>query len=89
MKQAADSTTTSTPGVGAPLTAGAIGLTLLDTAWRIAIPVILFAGAGIFADRSLGTKPWLTMLATVLGFAIAGVLLKKQLEAVEREGRKK
>lgn len=85
MKQAAAHPTTSTAGGKSPFTAGAIGLTLLDTTWRIAVPVILFAGLGIFADRSLGTKPWLTLLAVVIGFVFAGLLLKKQLEASERE----
>lgn len=88
MKPAAAKTTNSDSGK-APFTAGVLGLTFLDTTWRMATPVIVFVIGGIIADRSFGTKPWLTLLAVVLGFAVSGVLLKKQLEAVEREERKK
>lgn len=72
-----------------PFTAGVIGSTLIDTAWRIAVPVILFAGIGIFADLKLGTKPWITLAAVVVGFVISGWLVKRQIEAVEREEQKK
>lgn len=89
MKQAADKTTTNTDSGNTAFTAGVIGLTFLDTTWRIAAPVILFVAVGIFADLKLGTKPWLTLLAVVLGFVAAGWLVKKQIEAVEREERKK
>ena len=56
-----------------------IGRELADTTWRIAVPVILFAGAGIYIDRTWGTKPWLTLAGTVVGFIIAGLLVKRQL----------
>jgi membrane-bound ClpP family serine protease len=88
MKQAADNTTTNKASGKTPFTAGIIGLTFLDTTWRIAVPVVLFAAIGIFADLRLGTKPWLTLLGVVLGFVAAGWLVKKQIEAVEREERK-
>ncbi len=85
MKQAADYTTTNTAGGKAPFTAGIIGLTFLDTTWRIVTPVLFFTILGIIADRSLGTKPWLTIIVAVpLGFVFAALLVKRQLEAVER-----
>ncbi len=56
--------------------------TFADTTWRIAVPVVLFALGGIYADINLGTKPWLTLLAVVIGFALAGVLVKRQLTSV-------
>lgn len=89
MKQAADHTTTSTPGGNVSFAAGIVGMTFLDTTWRIAVPVLVFAGVGIFADLKLGTKPWITLAAVVAGFVIAGWLVKKQIEAVEREERRK
>jgi F0F1-type ATP synthase assembly protein I len=89
MKQAAVKTTHSASGK-APFTAGIIGLTFLDTTWRIVTPVILFTVVGIVADRSLGTKPWLTILVAVpVGFVFAGLLIKRQLEAVERSEKHK
>lgn len=84
MKQAAATTTTSSPGGKGQFTVGVIGLTFLDTTWRILTPVLLFTVLGIVADRTLGTKPWLTILVAVpLGFVFAVLLVKRQLEAVE------
>jgi F0F1-type ATP synthase assembly protein I len=90
MKQAAAPTTTNSTGGKAPFAAGIIGLTFLDTTWRIVTPVLLFTVLGIVADRSLGTKPWLTIIIAVpTGFVFAALLVKRQLEAVEKEERKK
>lgn len=88
MKPAAAKTTGTASGK-TPFTAGVIGSTLLDTAWRIAVPVILCTGIGIFVDLKIGTKPWVTLSMVVLGFVLSGWLVKKQIEAVEREERKK
>jgi F0F1-type ATP synthase assembly protein I len=85
MKQAAEHTTTNSGSGKAPFTAGIIGLTFLDTTWRIVTPVLLFTILGIIADRTLGTKPWLTIVVAVpVGFLFAALLIKRQLEAVER-----
>lgn len=85
MKQAAAHTTTNTSGGKAPFTAGIIGMTFLDTTWRIVTPVLLFTVLGIVADRALGTKPWLTIIVAVpIGFVFAVLLVKRQLEAVEK-----
>jgi hypothetical protein len=82
MKQAAAHTTTGT-GSGDPgLALGTVALTFLDTTWRIATPVVLFTLLGIFIDLQLGTKPWLTLLAVMAGFAMAILLVKRQIEAV-------
>ena len=92
MKPAAEHTTTNTSGGKAPFTAGIIGMTFLDTTWRIVTPVLLFTILGIAADLKLGTKPWLTIVVAVpLGFVFAVLLVKRQLEAVEKyeERRKK
>jgi F0F1-type ATP synthase assembly protein I len=57
-----------------------IGMELADTTWRIAVPVLLFAGIGIVADRVLGSKPWLTLLGMAIGFVCAGLLVRRQLK---------
>lgn len=59
-----------------------VGATLLDTTWRITIPVVLLAGIGIYADRSFGTKPWLTLVGVAIGFVFAGMLVKRQIANV-------
>lgn len=82
MKKAAAHPTQMTPHASAPFTIGSVGLQFLDTTWRIAVPVVLFVVAGIFGDRSLGTKPWLTLLGAVVGFVIAGFLVKREIDEV-------
>lgn len=88
MKQAAAKTTHATSGEPT-FGAGAVALTFLDTTWRIATPVILFTALGIAADLRFGTKPWLTLLSVVIGFVFAVLLVKRQLEAIQKEERKK
>ena len=82
MKKAADHPTTSNAHGDAELGITTIALDFLDTTWRIAVPVVLFAGIGIFVDIKVHTKPWLTLLGLVVGLGFAGLLLKKQLAAV-------
>jgi len=84
MKKAAAHPTTSNAHGKASFGLGTIALDLLDTTWRIATPVLLFAGIGIFVDIKAHTKPWVTLAGMVVGFVVAGLLLKKQLAAVEQ-----
>jgi F0F1-type ATP synthase assembly protein I len=55
-----------------------LGREFLDTAWRIALPVVFFALLGFVGDQIATTKPWLTLLGVVVGFMAAGVLVKQQ-----------
>lgn len=65
------------------LAVGSVMLTLADTTWRIAVPVIIFAGLGVWGDVRWHTKPWLTLLGTVVGFLLAALLVKQQLGDVQ------
>lgn len=87
MKKAAAHPTTKSPSGNSDdhFSLGSLATDFLDTAWRIAVPVIIFAGLGIFADIQLGSKPWLTLAGTVVGFIFAGLLIKRQLGAVAGE----
>jgi F0F1-type ATP synthase assembly protein I len=58
---------------------------LADVTWRLAVPVIGLSVLGIVADTSWGTKPWLTLLGSILGFVIAGKLVSLQIRRVTRE----
>ncbi len=82
MKKAADHPTTSNADGDADFGITTIALDFLDTTWRIAVPVVLFAGIGIFVDIKIHTRPWMTLLGVLIGFVLAGLLLKKQLAAV-------
>jgi F0F1-type ATP synthase assembly protein I len=87
MKQAADKTTHS-PDVKTQSALGAFGMDFLDTAWRIAIPVILFTVVGIVADRSFNTAPWITFPSVIIGFVVSGLLVKRQLKVLEAREEK-
>lgn len=87
MNKAADSTTNTSHDHDS-LSLGAIALDLMNTAWRIAVPVLLFAGLGIVCDKHFGSQPWITLLGVVIGFVLAGLLVKRQLVAVNRKEQK-
>jgi len=87
MNKAADSTTQS-PKDPAPVSMGTIALDLLNTAWRIAVPVLIFSIVGIFADKHWDTAPWLTLLGLVVGFVFAGLLIKEQISSVNKREAK-
>lgn len=61
------------------------GVDWLSTTWRIAVPVCLFAGAGIYMDKRLSTAPWLTLAGLVTGFGLAAGLVSRLLGQAERE----
>lgn len=88
MKQAAADPTTKSPSGNKATALSTIGKDLVDTAWRIAVPVILLAIIGIILDKNIGTAPWLTLAFTAAGFFVAGLLVKKQLKAVEEREAK-
>ncbi len=58
---------------------------LADVTWRLGVPVIGLSLLGIVADKSWGTKPWLTLLGTAIGFVVAGKLVSLQLARVNSE----
>jgi hypothetical protein len=83
-KKAAEPTTPNSPLGDKPFTIATLGLDLLDTTWRIVVPVIAFAALGIFADIQLGSKPWMTLTGVAIGFVIAGLLIKKLVSTIKR-----
>lgn len=85
MKKAADHPTPTPKNDIASFTLGGAALQLLDTTWRIAVPVIILAVVGILLDKRLHTAPWLTLAGMAVGFAIAGLLVKRQIDKVNRE----
>ncbi len=56
-----------------------VGRELADTTWRMTVPVVLFAGAGILIDKAVGSRPWVTLLAAGIGFYFAALLVKRQI----------
>lgn len=67
--------------------------TLLDTTWRMFVPVILFALMGYGIDEGFGIKPAATLIGLAIGvfasFALVAVQLKKILKQTNQEQEKK
>lgn len=55
-----------------------LGRTYFGTGWRIVVPVVVATFFGTILDAAIGTKPWLTLVGLVLGFMVAGALVKHQ-----------
>lgn len=85
MKKAADHPTPTPKTDTASFTLGGAALQLLDTTWRIAVPVIILAAIGIVLDKHFHTAPWMTLGGMAIGFGIAGLLVKRQIDKVNRE----
>lgn len=58
--------------------------TIGDTTWRMFVPTIGLAVVGIYADKALGTKPWMSIVGVILGATIAGLLVARQLKKVNK-----
>ena len=61
-----------------------------QTAQLVSLGTMLFAcvavglGSGYFADRLLGTQPWLLLIGLALGIAAAGVNFYRTIKALNR-----
>ena len=53
---------------------------MADTTWRMFIPIIGGVSLGVWGDRSLAAKPWLTILGMAVGIGIAILLVRAQLK---------
>lgn len=83
MNKAADSTTKTSQT--SPFVAGTLAFDFLDTAWRMTVPVVLFAVGGLLLDKQIDTAPWMTMLGVAIGFGFSALLVKKQIDAINRK----
>lgn len=54
-------------------------ISMADTTWRMFVAPALLVPAGIYGDLHLRTKPWLTILAAVVGLGCSVVLVRAQL----------
>ncbi len=80
-KAAAQGTTTKTGGGSKSTVSGlAVGLQLADTAWRVAVPIILFTLVGNKLDKAIGTKPLFITSGLFLALAVAGLLVYRQIQ---------
>lgn len=55
-----------------------------DTTWRMFIPTIGCAMVGVYFDRQWNSAPWCMLVGAVLGAAVAGYLIKQQLQRINQ-----
>ena len=83
MKKAAAGRQTTTHNAKDPasdLSGWSISLQMLDTVWRVALPIVLFSLLGIWLDKHNQTKPWFTLLGIGLALSLATRLVYKQID---------
>ena len=59
--------------------------TIGDTTWRMFVPSIGFTILGVYADRQMVTKPYLTIVGIIVGAGLAGLLVRRQIKKVQRK----
>lgn len=59
-------------------------MTALDTTWRTFVPVIGGTILGVAIDNRFDLSPITTIIGLIVGIVIAGLLIKKQLEDVNK-----
>lgn len=82
MNKAADSTTKTSQD--SPFVASTLASDILGTAWRMTVPVVLLAVGGLLLDKQIDSAPWFTLLGAVIGFGFSALLVKKQIDAINR-----
>ena len=58
--------------------------TIADTTWRMFVPTIGCILLGFWGDSTWGTQPWLTIVGIIVGVAITALLIKRQLQEIQR-----
>ena len=54
-----------------------------DLGFTIAIPIVVFALAGRFLDKKLGTSPWILLIGILLSIAVSSwAVYKKTLDII-------
>lgn len=58
-----------------------IGMQLLDTSWRVALPILLLSYVGISLDRHFHTNPLYSLIGFFTSLVVASILVYKQVKA--------
>ena len=58
--------------------------TIGDTTWRMFVPSVGFTLLGVWLDSVFGLKPWLMIVGIILGFAMAVILVKRQVDSASK-----
>ena len=58
-----------------------IALQMMDTTWRVALPIILLTYGGVSLDKHLNTSPLYSLIGLFVSLAMATLLVYRQLAA--------
>lgn len=82
-KAAAKKTTTpAESGKNASREGWFIALQLLDTTWRVALPILLLSYIGIQLDKHRNSTPLYTLIGFFVSLLVATTLVYKQIKAL-------
>lgn len=79
-----DNSAASSSDVSKPDSGKAIWLSLIDTTWRMFVPIMLFAGLGWLLDTKLDTEPVMYVVGAFVGLFFAVILVRRQIVNVNR-----
>jgi hypothetical protein len=52
---------------------------MMDTGWRVAVPILVLTIIGVHIDRSSGTSPLYTLTGLFLALATSSLLIYRQI----------
>ena len=81
MNKAADKTPTTGRQQKSPIEPDGriVALQLMDTAWRVAIPILLLSYIGVRLERHFDTQPLYTLIGFFLSLGVATLLVYRQI----------
>ena len=59
-------------------------MSMADTTWRMFVPSIGMTLLGVWLDTVFTTKPWLMIIGIIVGFAFAILLVRKQMDTINK-----
>jgi len=62
-----------------------IASTMLDTTWRMFIPIIGGTVGGVALDNTFATAPLFTILLIIIGTGLAALLIRNQFRNVRKD----
>lgn len=59
--------------------------TIADTTWRMFVPIVGLLLLGVWIDKTYDTLPWAMIVLLIIGILIAGELIRRQLNTVNKK----
>lgn len=63
------------------------GYGIVAAGFQLAFSILFFLGMGVWADRKLETKPWLTLIGLAIGMGAGFYAFYLRVQAASKAGR--